>query len=174
MPGEDDLELRQELSALRDRVTATEAVLAIHALKAEYGELVDRRFALGAIVAPAVLDGVVRSIAELFTEDGVWDGGPVLGTATGRDEIASRLRNPSLIFSRHLFLKPRIAVDYPLATARWDLLCPCKTADGRSWWMCGYEDDEYRFEQGVWLHTKMVMTAVFMSPAGEGFERILI
>ncbi|MFZ0664426.1 MAG: nuclear transport factor 2 family protein [Acidimicrobiales bacterium] len=168
-----DEEWHNEISTLRERVERTEAVLAVQRLKAEYGELVDRRFSLGKVVDPDVLNGIVAMIVDLFVEDAVWDGGPVLGIATGRDQIAERLRKPTLTFSRHLFVKPRITVQCPVATARWDLLCPCKTPDGRSWWMCGFEDDEYRLEQGVWRHSKMKLTSVFMSRAGEGFDRIL-
>jgi SnoaL-like domain len=166
--------LRAEFDSLRRRVESAEAVLAIQALKATYGELVDQRFSLGHVIAPSQLDEVVGAIADLFTADAVWDGGQVLGTVTGRQAIRERLLNPTLIFSRHLFMKPRISVRSDRATARWDLLCPCRTPDGRSWWMCGYEDDEYRLEGGVWLHSKMALTTVFMSPTGEGFERILI
>jgi hypothetical protein len=169
-----DSDLRDELQALRRRVEATEAVLAIQTLKARYGDLVDSRFSLGRVVEPAELDSVVDAIADLFTVDGLWDGGPVLGSAEGRAAIGEMLRRPTLTFSRHLFLKPRITVDQTRAFARWDLLCPCRTADGRSWWMCGYEDDEYLIEGGVWRHSKMKLSTVFMSPAGEGFERILV
>lgn len=167
-------DLRGELDALRRRVASTEAVLAIQALKANYGALVDQRFSLGRVLEAHLLEEVVRSILELFTPDAVWDGGPVLGTATGHEAISNRLRNPTLTFSRHLFVKPRISVDSDRATARWDLLCPCRTADGRSWWMCGYEDDEYVASDGVWRHSKMALTTVFMSPAGDGFDRILL
>ena len=49
----------------------------------------------------------------------------------------------------------------------------CRTPDGRSWWMCGYEDDEYRCEHGAWRHRRMRLTTVFMVQTGEGFDRIL-
>src|SRR5579863_432276 len=148
MTGLDDL--RAELQRLHERVDAVESVLAIEELKATYGELVDRRFSRGAVIDDVALQSVVDEIATLFTEDAVWDGGPVLGVAKGRAAIAARLRSPTLVFSRHLFLKPRIRVSGESASARWDLLCPCRTPDGRSWWMSGYEDDEYRREEGRW------------------------
>ncbi len=83
------------------------------------------------------------AIAALFTEDGVWDGGPGLGSVQGRDAIAARLRAPTLTFSRHLFTSPRIEVEGNRASARWDLLSPCNRPDGTAYWMCGYEDDTY-------------------------------
>ncbi len=166
-------ELAQELARLRRRVDTTEAVLQVQALKARYGELVDGRYSAGAVVDDAELERLAGEIAGLFTVDGVWDGGPKLGTAIGRPAIAARLRVPTLSFSRHLFVKPTIQVDGDRASARWDLLCPCRSLDGRSYWMCGYEDDEYVRTDGAWLHRSMKLTTVVMAPIGEGWTNIL-
>jgi len=171
--ADDDLGPDDDVGALRRRLEVVEATLAVQALKAQYGELVDQRFAAGAVVGPEALELVVREIVDLFSEDATWDGGPVLGTATGRAAIAERLRAPTLVFSRHLFVKPRITVELPGASARWDLLCPCRTADGRSWWMCGYEDDTYRCEGGTWRHTSMKLTTLVMAPAHDAFDRVM-
>ncbi len=166
-------ELAGELEALRRRVEAAEGVLQIQELKARYGELVDARCAGGTLAAPDELARLANDIAALFTEDGVWDGGPALGRAVGREEIATRLATPTLDFSRHLFMKPRISVDGDHAAARWDLLCPCRRLDGRSYWMCGYEDDVYERTASGWLHRSMRLTTVFMAAPDAGWERIL-
>ncbi len=166
-------ELAHEVAALRRRVDTSEAVLQLQALKARYGELVDGRYCAGAVVEGAELERIADQIAGLFTVDGVWDGGPVLGSATGRPAIAARLRAPTLSFSRHLFVKPSIRVDGDRASARWDLLCPCRSRDGRSYWMCGYEDDEYARIDGAWLHRSMKLTTVVMAPVDGGWEKIL-
>jgi hypothetical protein len=166
-------ELAAEVASLSRRVDASESILEIQALKARYGELVDQRFSVGAVVDDPTLERIAGEVAELFTPDGVWDGGAGLRTATGREAIAARLRQPTLSFSRHLFVKPRIRVDGDRAWARWDLLSPCRRLDGRSYWMCGYEDDEYTRTDGTWLHRSMRLTTVFMAPAGEGWTRIL-
>lgn len=170
--GSELASLRAEVADLRRRVGATEATLAIHQLKARYGELVDRRFSRGRVVAESELASVAAEIAGLFTEDGVWDGGPALGVATGRAEIAEKLRRPTLVFSWHLFAKPRIEVDGDRAYGRWDILCPCRTPDGRSRWMCGFEDDEYTRVAGVWLHRRMKLTTVFVADVGTGWDPI--
>jgi hypothetical protein len=171
MPTTD--ELAAELADLRRRVDAAEAVLEIQALKARYGELNDDRFVAGRVVDDATLRRLAGEIADLFTADAVWDGGRGLGRVTGRAAIADRLARPTLDFSRHLFVKPRISVDGDRARARWDLLSPCRRPDGTSYWMCGWEDDEYRRVDGVWLHRSMTMTTVFMTPVGEGWTRVL-
>ena len=167
-------ELAAEVAALTLRVASSESVLAIQSLKARYAELVDRRFSAGAVVDADTLARVADDVAALFTSQGVWDGGSGLGRATGRQAIAERLRQPTLVFSRHFFVNPRIEVDGDTARARWDLLSPCRRADGTSYWMCGYEDDEYTCSDGVWLHRSMKLTTVFMAPLGEGWTRILV
>jgi hypothetical protein len=165
-------DLAAEVARLQERVTVAESLLAIQSLKARYGELVDRRFSRGALVEANALAELADRIAALFSPDGIWDGGPGLGTAIGRPAIADRLREPTLIFSRHFFTNPRIEVDGDTATGRWDLLSPCRRSDGTSYWMCGYEDDEYCHVDGVWLHRSMKLTTVFMSPVGEGWTKI--
>jgi len=167
-------ELAIEIADLRQRVTASESVLAIQSLKALYGQLVDQRFSAGAVVAPETLAHVADAIADLFTADGVWDGGPGLGVAIGRRAIAERLRAPTLTFSRHFFMNPRIEVEGETARARWDLLSPSRRPDGSSYWMCGFEDDEYARVDGVWLHHSMKLTTVFMTPVGEGWTRVFV
>jgi hypothetical protein len=171
--GQEDI--AAQLADVRRRLWSAEAVLAVQALKARYGALVDERFALGSVIEMGALARLADRIAALFTEDGVWDGGPGLGAVTGRKAIAERLRTPTLDFSRHFFANPRIDVDPAEATARarWDLLSPCRRPDGSSWWMCGYEDDEYVSVDGTWLHRSMRLTTVFMAPVGEGWDRIL-
>jgi hypothetical protein len=166
-------QLAAEVAALRARVDTTEAVLAIHELKARYADLVDRRFVRGAMVDAGTVAALAEEIAGTFTPDGVWDGGRVLGVARGRAEIAARLRTSTLTFSRHFFLKPHIVVDGDRATGRWDVLSPCTTPDGVPHWMCGIEDDVYvRGDDGAWRHESMRMTTVFMAPATEGWHRI--
>jgi hypothetical protein len=167
-------ELAAEVTALKLRVAANESVLRIQAMKARYGELVDQRFSRGAVVDATTLARVADDVAALFTPDGVWDGGPGLGIATGRTAIAARLRQPTLVFSRHYFLNPRIEVKGETATGRWDLLSPCRRADGSSYWMSGYEDDEYALHDGLWLHRSMRLTTVFMAPVGEGWNKVFV
>ena len=167
-------ELVAEVAELGRRVRVTEDLLAIYELKARYGELVDQRYERGAVVSAARLEVLSTQIAAMFSADAVWDGGPALGTAVGRDAIALQMQKTTLSFSRHLFVKPKIEVDRDRARGRWDLLCPCNAADGTSLWMCGYEDDEYvRDEAGRWLHHRMELTTVFVSPVDKGWTKIL-
>ncbi len=167
-------ELAAQVAELKRRVTVSESVLAIHDLKARYGALVDQRFSGGAVVSADALGHIAQRAAALFTDDGVWDGGPGLGVAAGRPSIAARLREPTLVFSRHFFVNPRIDVDGDSATGRWDLLSPCRRADGTSYWMSGFEDDRYTLVDGAWLHRSMTLTTVFMSPVAEGWTKVFV
>ena len=165
-------ELAQELAGLTARVETSESILQIHALKARYADLVDRRFSKGNVVGPDALNRIAGEIADLFTPDGVWDGGPGLGVAAGRAAIIDRLEHPTLTFSRHLFVKPVIEVQGDHASATWDLLCPCQRQDGVSFWMCGSEADRYVRVDDSWQHESMVLTSFFMAPVADGFGRI--
>jgi hypothetical protein len=159
-----------EVERWRERLEATEAVLSIQAMKARYAELVDARFGPAGLVEHDTLVAVTTAAAALFTEDAVWDGGPTLGVAVGRSAIAERLQRSTLSYGRHLFLAPRIEVEGREATGRWELLSPCTTSDGRSWWLCGTEEDLYRQVDGAWLHARMRLTVHLMAPAPERFR----
>lgn len=170
----DPAALEARVEALERRLLAAEDTLALHRLKAHYAQLVDQRYSRGARVEPARLEALANEIADLFTEDAVWDGGRALGVAQGRAAIAERMRVPTLLFSWHYFLKPQIHVDGDRADARWDILSPCTTANGQPHWMVGYEDDEYRRVDGRWLHRSMKLTVVFLSPHETGWEKIFV
>jgi len=167
-------DLERRLAALEARLADAEAVQAIAALKARYAELVDARYSRGAVVEPARLGSVADAIAALFAEDAEWDGGRALGVARGRGEIAARMREPTLLFSKHYFLQPQIELAGDRARGRFDLLAPCTTKDGRPHWMAGVEDDEYRRIDGVWLHQRMKLTVVFLAPHETGWQKVLV
>jgi len=165
-------ELTQQVAELRVRIETVESVQAIQNLKARYARLVDERYARGKVAPDEKVAAVAEQIAALFTPDGVWDGGPALGVSSGRAEIAARMRAPTLLFSWHFFLKPQIHVEGEHARARWDILSPCTTKDGRPHWMVGFEDDEYARVGGTWLHTRMKLTSVFLAPHETGWQKI--
>ena len=131
------------LESLTKRVQALEDAEAIRRLKARYAELVDARYAKGAPKPDDQLAPLAASIAALFTENAVWDGG-ALGVCSGRDAIRARMATPTLHFSRHYFVNPDIAVDGDRARGRWELLAPCTSRDDQPMWMAGVEEDALR------------------------------
>jgi hypothetical protein len=167
----DSADLVATVERLSARLRAVEDVQAIERLKARYGELVDRRYGPRGVVAAPELDALADRIAELFTEDAVWDGGELLGLCRGRAAIRERFREPTLSFSWHFFVKPRIEVDGDRARGTWDILAPCTTRDGRAQWMAGVEEDEYERAGEPWLHRAMKLRVVFLAPYEHGWAR---
>ncbi len=162
-------ELLARVDALERRVRRAEDSDAILNLKSRYGRLADSRYTLSGVRDRASLEEIARQVTELFTEDAVWDGGQKLGLARGRDEIYQRFCKPTLGFTWHYFVKPRIEVDGDHASGSWDILAPCTTSDGRPLWMAGYEEDEYQRVDGAWLHSRMKLTVIFMAPYERGW-----
>ena len=166
----DPQDLERRLQEMQQRLRVVEDEQAIARLKALYAERVDARYERGRPRQGAVLERLALEIAELFTEDAVWDGG-ALGVCRGRDQIAERMAKPTLHASWHFFVNPRIRVEGDRASARWDLLAPCTTPDDRPHWMSGVEDDEYQRVDGVWLHSRMKLKLSFMAPHDRGWVK---
>ena len=164
--------LEQRIAALEARVAAAEDVVAIQNLKSRYGQLADARYGPDGVVARDELERLADALTELFTDDAVWDGGPGLGVCRGHDAIRERFLAPTLRFSWHYFVKPRITVEGDRAEGCWDILAPCSLPDGRPMWMAGTEDDAYVKRDGVWLHQSMKLSVVFMAPHEKGWSRV--
>lgn len=163
--------LEERLARLETRVRRAEDQLAIQALKARYGAILDARHSRGGVAPKEVCRRQAEAAAALFTEDGVWDGGPALGLCRGRAEIAARLAEPTLLFSWHYFVKPEIRVEGDAAQGTWDVLAPCTDREGRSLWMAGVERDTYARVDGQWLHRSMALEVVFLAPHETGWGR---
>jgi hypothetical protein len=161
--------LEETVRALEARLARLEAEEEIRRLKARYGALVDARYGRDGPRPREEIEPLAAGIAELFTEDAVWDGGAGLGLCRGRAAIRERFLEPTLRFSWHYFVKPRIEVQGESARGTWDLLAPFTTRDGVASWMAGVEDDEYRRVDGRWLHASMRLRVVFTAPHAGGF-----
>jgi hypothetical protein len=164
-----DGELLERVRDLEARLAAVEAVQAIHNLKARYAELVDARYGPDGPLPPAEVARIADQIVLLFSEDAVWDGGPKLGCWRGRAAIRQRFLEPTLRFTLHYFVKPRIEVDGDRARGRWDILAPLRFQNGEPGWMAGREDDEYVRVGGRWLHSSMRLTTAFLAPHSRGW-----
>ncbi len=162
-------DLEDRVRALEQRLADVEAVQEITRLKARYAELIDSRYSQE---GPKPADEVARiadQIVALFSADAVWDGGADLGCWQGHDEIRKRFLDPTLKFTIHYFVQPRIQVDGNRATGRWDILAPVTFGNGKPGWMTGIEDDEYVRSGSGWLHSRMKLTVHFMVPYSRGW-----
>lgn len=165
----DPVALQQRIEQLEARLDEVEAVQAIHKLKSRYGQLLDARYDEQGVVDRESLERIASEVAAMFSPDATWDGGAGLGLCQGREAIRTRFLEPTLRFSWHYFVKPRIEVDGDRATGTWDILAPCTSSKGRALWMAGTEDDEYVRQDGVWLHQSMKLSVVFFAPHDRGW-----
>jgi len=164
-------ELERRVEALEERLRVAEDLLAIERLKARYGELVDRCYGPGGVVSRPELERLADQIADLFTEDAVWDGGQSLGRFEGREAIRGRFLEPRTSFAFHLFVSPRIEVTGDRASGSWRVLAPCTVGRERAYWMAGIERDEYRRVGGAWRHSRMELATVLFAPYERGWAR---
>jgi hypothetical protein len=167
----DERQLEKRIALLEGRLARVEDVQAIHNLKSRYGQLADARYGPKGVVERADLERIADDVVALFHADAVWDGGGGLGVSRGHAEIRARFLEPTLKFSWHYFVKPRIEVDGDRAKGTWDILAPCTSRDDRALWMAGSEDDEYVKQDGVWLHQSMKLHVAFMAPHDRGWAR---
>jgi hypothetical protein len=155
------------LKELEKRIEALEDLEAIKKMKAQYGQLCDDRYGKG----DDEIEAHSRKIAELFTEDGIWDGGQVFGIHKGRKEIYEYFARPAINFALHFFAKPDLTVEGNLAKGRWYLWMPGTTNKNIPFWLAGYEDDEYNKVDGKWLHNYMKFEVHFLTPYDEGWVK---
>lgn len=154
---------------LEERLRRLEDIEAIRALKARYCDRCDAGYDA---------DG----IAELMTDDAVWDGGSTFGVFEGREAIREHFRGASqrVSIARHQVMNPMIEVDGDEATGQWLLFQPCTVAAGdaaadpqadteRAVWLAATYRDRYRRVDGRWLISATVIDVAFFTPYDRGW-----
>jgi hypothetical protein len=113
-------------------------------------------------------------MVQLFTRDGVWDGGERFGIYEGLDAIRAFFEGVSqqITFALHYMIAPIVEVgdDLASATASWYLLEPC-ILEGRAAWLMGNYRDAYRKEDGRWKFSRIEVRFQRISPHDEGWAR---
>ena len=148
------------LEDLERRVRTLEDIEELKRLKARYCAYCDDSYD-------------ADSLASLFTEDAVWDGG-MRGRAEGREAIRDFfLRAPQrLPFALHMVMNPVIEVRGDLASGTWYLFQPCTFAEGdQAVWGSARYDEEYARIDGVWMFTHLKLTSFFWTPFDQGWVR---
>jgi len=151
------------LSSLEARLHRLEDIEAIRSLKHRYATLCDDGYRAG-------------PLAELFTEDAVWDGG-VLGRFEGRDAIRAFFAGCSktVPFAIHHLGNPVIEVAGDEATGDWFLFEPLVFAQGdQAFWMAARYHDRYVREDGAWRFAHVRIELTMLSPYEQGFGKARI
>ena len=155
------------LEEIERGIKALEDIEEIKGLKARYCDSCDIKADPNGVYDP-------DSVAELFTEDGVYDVGR-LGTFSDREEI-SRLftdmaprRNA---FSVHMVTNPIIKVDGDKAEGTWYLLQTFTYVEGNEagWHLARY-DEQYARVDGQWKFKHMKLTPFFRTPFDQGWVK---
>lgn len=117
-------------------------------------------------------------LAALFTEDAVWDGGPI-GMHHGREAIRRFFQgSPARVpWALHMVTNPIIQVDGDAATGRWYLWEPLVYAlpgGNQAYWMSARYDDVYARTVDGWKFKRVAISMKLLAPydKGWGAERI--
>ena len=122
--------IEERLQALEDR----EALIKLKARYVNYND--------GGWQGPTHTDP--DAVADLFVEDGIWDGSPDAGYAKGRAEIKALFeRFRAVKFIVHYVTNPLIEVDGDTATGHWHALVTSTMADDSSLWILGLYKEQY-------------------------------
>ncbi len=145
------------------RIQRLEAAEEIRRLKAHYCDLCDEGYDADAL-------------ADLFTEDAVWDGGR-LGCFEGRDAIRGFFaRMPGVLsFAIHHVTNPVVTVsaDGVSAEGRWYLLQAATLVPGnRAVWIAGRYEDRFRWVGREWRFQRITIGARFFTPYESGWAEV--
>jgi uncharacterized protein (TIGR02246 family) len=148
------------LEDLEHRIRLLEDIEAIKSLKARYADACDRGYD-------------ADTIAALFAEDAVWDGGS-FGRYEGREAIRAFFQGVSadIPFAMHYMMNPIIEVDGDTATGKWHLFQTCTFSDGnQAIWGAARYDEEYRRIDGTWEFWRLNLRSSFWTPYETGWVK---
>jgi hypothetical protein len=149
----------EEIRRILERLDALESQDAIRRLKATYMQWCDEQRGL--------------EIANLFWEDGVWEGlgGSAFGAVVGRAAIGEMFQaSPArLTFTVHYLTNESIEVHGNQATGQWKLLEPCTFRHDLALWQGGWYADDFERRDGVWKFTRLRLKLVYRTPFDQGW-----
>ena len=147
-----------DLCDLERRISMLEDLEAIKNLKAQYCAHLDERD--------------TAASAELFVEDGVWDGGETFGRYEGRTAIRKffhDVQEDALRFSLHYVSNPYLELRAAgVAYGCWYLFMPCTYRDQAVWGAGRYEDLFVKVGER-WLAKEMKVVSHFWTPFDRGW-----
>lgn len=153
-------EVEARLKALEDRCQILEDIESIKKLRTRYCNLTD--------------DGDAQGVANLFTEDGVWEA--QWGRYKGREEIKGYVQGGlgkgRLSLAIHGIITPYIEVKGDKAKATWYLLqSSILKKDDQAIWGTGRYEDEYVRINGEWKFKKLHTVFFYWTPYAPGWVK---
>ena len=150
--------------SLEERLGLIEDRDAIAALQARYVNLNDGGWG----EQPTHRDP--HAVADLFTDDGVWNGPLGAFRAVGRSAIAELFTQFQAIpFIVHNVMNPLIEVDGDQARAEWHAIVATTLPGGQAFWTMGRYHNEYRRDVGGWRYTSMSFEAAAITSYEKGW-----
>jgi ketosteroid isomerase-like protein len=111
-------------------------------------------------------------VADMFVEDGIWDGTPTVGYAKGREQIRQLFRNFAVMpFIVHYVTNPLIEVDGDTATGHWHALVTATLPDGSAMWILGTYDERYVRTDKGWKFATLRFISAANSPYSQGWGK---
>ncbi|HKX78223.1 MAG TPA: nuclear transport factor 2 family protein [Novosphingobium sp.] len=110
--------------------------------------------------------------ADLFIENGVWDGRPVLPLAEGREEIRRLFDRFSSLFvmAYHTVTNPIIEIDGDDAWAHWHIISASEVTSGRASLSISSYDDEYVRTDAGWRFKRIRLVTGRSTKLPEGWR----
>ncbi len=146
------------------RLRRVEDILAIQRLKALYCRYNDGGW--------EEKGGTHRGpTADLFVEDGVWDGRPLLPLAEGRDAVRELMVNFRAVpYVVHNVMNPIIDINGDEAEGEWHAIGCATMPDGVSRWLLAYYLERYVRTEHGWKYKSMrvVTSRTWAEPSGWG------
>jgi hypothetical protein len=110
------------------------------------------------------------SVADLFTEDGVWEGPLGSVRVQGHAAIAELFGQFQVIpFIIHNVMNPLIEIDGDDARGQWHAIIATTTAEGQAFWTFGRYLNEYRRASQGWRYTRMSFEAASVTTYEKGW-----
>jgi ketosteroid isomerase-like protein len=156
---------------IEERLRALEDREELIKLKARYVNLND-----GGWQGPTHTDP--DAVADMFVDDGIWDGSPNAGYAQGRAEIKALFeRFRAVKFIVHYVTNPLIEVDGDTANGHWHALVTSTMPDGTALWILGLYKEQYVRTSRGWrikvLRFETAVTAPYESGWAKAMQQAL-
>ncbi|EEA01857.1 conserved hypothetical protein [Burkholderia sp. H160] len=112
------------------------------------------------------------AVANLFVEDGIWEGPESSGRARGRAAIAALFREFAAIpFIVHYVMNPLIEIEGDTAKGEWHAIVTATMPGGHALWTLGkYVNDYVRTSDG-WKYQKLCFVPAAISPYELGWGK---